>query len=46
MKMKFTKMHGAGNDFIMVDDRDGEFPCDGRRIAAMAASGIVEIESS
>lgn len=35
--IRFTKMHGAGNDFILVDDRDGSFPCDDhRRIAAMA----------
>jgi len=24
--ISFTKMHGAGNDFIVVDDRDGTFP--------------------
>ena len=39
----FVKMHGAGNDFIMVDDRDGRFPVDDhRRVAAMATrpSGI------
>ena len=35
--IRFVKMHGAGNDFILVDDRDGSFPCDDhRRIAAMA----------
>ena len=38
MKMiSFVKMHGAGNDFVLVDDRRGLFPCDDhRRIAAMA----------
>lgn len=39
MRVRFTKMHGAGNDFILIDDRDGTFPADARRIAAMSARG-------
>lgn len=36
-KIAFTKMHGAGNDFVLVDDLAGNFPIeDHRRIAAMA----------
>lgn len=35
--VRFVKMHGAGNDFVLVDDREGRFPADDhRRIAAMA----------
>ncbi|MEI6807133.1 MAG: diaminopimelate epimerase [bacterium] len=26
MKLRFWKMHGAGNDFILADDRAGKFP--------------------
>ena len=37
-KVRFTKMHGAGNDFVLVDDRDETFPVhDHLRLAAFAA---------
>ena len=50
----FVKMHGAGNDFVLVDDRDGQFPCDDhRRIAAMATrpdgigcEGVILVQKS
>ena len=36
--LSFVKMHGAGNDFILVDDRDRQFPIDDyMRVAVMAA---------
>ena len=34
--VRFVKMHGAGTDFVMVDDRDGSFPLGCRLVAAMA----------
>lgn len=39
--VKFTKMHGAENDFILIDDRDAAFPVhDHRRIAMMASRHV------
>ena len=53
MKIAFSKMHGAGNDFIMIDDRSGSLPADGRRLAAMAAhrtgvgcEGVILVQKS
>ncbi len=55
MKMiAFTKMHGAGNDFVLIDDRDETFPChDHRRIAALATrpdgigcEGVILVQKS
>ncbi len=47
-------MHGAGNDFVLVDDRDGSFPSDDhRRIAALATrpdgigcEGVILVQKS
>lgn len=54
MKVRFVKMHGAGNDFIMIDDREGTFPADdSRRMALMGArqtgvgcEGIILVQQS
>ena len=52
--VKFSKMHGAGNDFILIDDRDERFPVDDHRgIAAMATrpdgigcEGVIVLQKS
>ncbi len=36
MLTRFAKMHGAGNDFIVIDARDGALALNPRRIAALA----------
>ncbi|MBP5319429.1 MAG: diaminopimelate epimerase [Kiritimatiellae bacterium] len=54
MKIHFTKMHGAGNDFIMIDDRDGTIPWEDHFLMAALASrrsgvgceGIILIQKS
>lgn len=54
MKIPFVKMHGAGNDFIMVDDRDLTFPMEDtlfiQRITArstgVGCDGILLIQPS
>ena len=35
MNVNFVKMHGAGNDFVMIDDREGTFPADAAHVAAI-----------
>ncbi|MBQ6137159.1 MAG: diaminopimelate epimerase [Kiritimatiellae bacterium] len=52
--IRFAKMHGAGNDFVLVDDRPGAFPCDDhRRIAALSSrregvgcEGVILVQKS
>ena len=49
----FVKMHGAGNDFVMIDNRDGLFPVDGEIVASIAVrpggigcEGVIFVERS
>ncbi len=51
--MKFTKMHGAGNDFIIIDDRDSDFSPSEKSIASLChrnlgigADGLILIRPS
>ena len=53
MRVRFTKMHGAGNDFVLIDDRDGAFPCERKILAGIGArqtgvgcEGIVLVQKS
>lgn len=52
-KVRFAKWSGAGNDFIMIDNRDGTFPAEREVIARMCArrvsiggDGLILIEPS
>jgi diaminopimelate epimerase len=54
MKIKFWKMHGARNDFVLFDNRDGMFPVDDRdfvahiaaRHSGIGAEGVILLEAS
>jgi diaminopimelate epimerase len=51
MQLSFTKMNGAGNDFIMLDNRDGKLALDSSHIALLCdrhrgvgADGVLAVE--
>jgi len=51
MQLPFTKMNGAGNDFILLDNRDGKHALDSSRIALLCdrhrgvgADGVLAVE--
>ena len=54
MRLSFRKMHGAGNDFILLDDRGGAFPCGDRlciralceRRTGIGSDGLILIQAS
>ncbi|MCC7300070.1 MAG: diaminopimelate epimerase [Verrucomicrobia bacterium] len=54
MKIKFWKMHGAKNDFVLFDDRRGRFPADDRafiahiaaRHSGVGSEGVILIQTS
>ncbi len=51
-RLKFTKMNGAGNDFVLLDNRAGELHLDGEAIARLCdrhrgvgADGVMLVET-
>ncbi len=51
--LKFTKMNGAGNDFVLLDNRDGALRLDAQKIARLCdrhrgigADGLLMVERS
>lgn len=54
MKIKFWKMHGAKNDFVLIDDRRGGFPAADRafiahiaaRNSGVGSEGVILIQKS
>lgn len=51
MQLSFTKMNGAGNDFVMIDNRDQALALDAARIAwlcdrhrGVGADGVLAVE--
>lgn len=54
MKLNFWKMHGARNDFVLFDDRNGSFPVSDRafvthvasRRSGIGAEGVILIQKS
>jgi len=54
MKIKFWKMHGAKNDFVLIDDRAGKFPVADRtfiahiaaRHSGIGSEGVILIQKS
>ena len=51
MDLRFTKMNGAGNDFVVIDNRTRQFSLDGRAIAQLCdrhrgvgADGLLAVE--
>lgn len=53
MTVRFTKMHGAGNDFVLIDDRAQTLPTDkaflvalGARRTGIGCEGIILVQPS